>query len=122
MTEEIQEKINLIKQHYESLSFDDLQLHRSTLEGIYSAKLDAESKRIKNEILETAKKFKITLHVEEGVEIASSKTSAKKGKPELMYRNPKNSEETWNKRGRKPQWIKDYLAQEDHKLEDLLIS
>ncbi|MDP2904596.1 MAG: H-NS histone family protein [Methylovulum sp.] len=122
MNEKNQEKINQIKQQYEPLSLDELELHISTLECIYNEKIDLESKRIKNEILETAKKFKITLHVEGGVEVKSSpKSSAKKVKLEPKYKNPKNFEETWSGYGRPPKWLNDYLAQEDHKLEDLLI-
>ncbi|TSA41288.1 MAG: H-NS histone family protein [Methylococcaceae bacterium] len=117
-----EETINSIKHQYETLSLDELELHTSVLNDIHQQKIESESKRIKNELLEAAKKFKISLHVEEGIEIKKIyKPLIKKSKLMPKYKNPNNSEETWNGYGRKPNWLCHYLTLENTSIDDLLI-
>ena len=99
-----------------------MELHTSVLKDIHQQKIESESKRIKNELLEAAKKFKISLHVEEGIEIKSiHKHLIKKSKLMPKYKNPANPEETWNGHGRKPNWLCNYLTIENNSIDDLLI-
>lgn len=42
-------------------------------------------------------------------------------KSRAMYRHPTKAKTTWTGKGRKPQWITDYLATDGHSLDDLRI-
>jgi DNA-binding protein H-NS len=47
-----------------------------------------------------------------------AKTPRRRNPAPALYRNPMNPEQTWTGKGRKPQWVQDYLAA-GKSLEDL---
>jgi DNA-binding protein H-NS len=47
-----------------------------------------------------------------------AKPSRRRNPAPAPYRNPMNSDQTWSGKGRKPQWVQDYLAA-GKSLEDL---
>lgn len=51
---------------------------------------------------------------------AEADAPASRAMPAMPYANPTNSEEVWSGRGRKPQWVADYLSN-GGKLEDLRV-
>ncbi|EBC1886529.1 H-NS histone family protein [Salmonella enterica] len=80
-----------------SMSADELRALR--------AQIDAELKKREAREKQEARKKILEIANAHGINIAELATK------ERQYRNPDNQWETWNGRGRKPKWVKDWLAQ-----------
>ncbi|ECT3230440.1 H-NS histone family protein [Salmonella enterica subsp. enterica serovar Heidelberg] len=90
-----------------SMSSDDLRTLRSQIDAELKKREAREKQEARKKILEIANTH--------GINIADLA-----GK-ERQYRNPANQWETWNGRGRKPRWVKEWL-EKGHSLEELEVS
>lgn len=68
-----------------------------------------ERKRVSNQMKELAASIGMTVEEILGLEMAR-KTKTKPQAP-AKYRNSENPEQTWSGRGKKPNWLKEKLAQ-----------
>ncbi len=68
---------------------------------------DGEVRKIKEEILKSAKEAGLKVYFEEGTPRKSRKASA----GGQTYRNPANAEQTWAGRGKRPRWLTEMLEQ-----------
>jgi DNA-binding protein H-NS len=94
-----------------------------TLRDDVEKALVAAEKRDRAEALKAAQKaaaeFGFDLDELSGKQ-AAGKAKKTRAKAAAKYRNPKNAEQTWSGRGRKPQWIHDALSA-GHDINDLEI-
>lgn len=90
-----------------SMSPDELRELRSQIEAELKKREAKEKQEARKKILEIANTHGINI-----ADLASK---------ERQYRNPDNQWESWNGRGRKPKWVKDWLAK-GRSLEELEVS
>jgi DNA-binding protein H-NS len=81
------------------------------------AREKGEVAKVREQILALAQSVGVPLN-----EIMKGVQDKKPGKTVApRYRNPADSSQQWTGRGRRPQWVKEYLEKPDNKLEWLLI-
>ena len=90
-----------------NMSFDELRAQRAQIDAELKKREAKEKREARKKILEIANTHGINI-----AELASK---------ERQYRNPDNQWETWSGRGRKPKWVKEWLAK-GNSLEELEVS
>ena len=88
------------------MSLKELKAHLKQVEAAVANYNEKAMRDARLELEELAKKHGFSLS-----ELASvKKPRAKRAPSTVVYKNPKNPDQSWTGRGRKPQWIVDALA------------
>jgi len=108
---------SVVQDELNSISLDELKKLQKDIDRAIAS---FEARRIaaaRAELEARAKELGVTLNQVMG------EASAKKIKTPVpvKYRNPKNHEETWTGRGRKPRWLTVALTSTSAKLEDFAV-
>lgn len=100
----------------DKMSFKDLVNLQSRVAEAIAAKQASEKNELKRKIAEMAGQSGFDVS-----ELFGGGRGGRKGsKVAVKYRNPKNTEETWTGRGRKPNWLSAALSK-GQKLESFLV-
>lgn len=100
----------------DAMSLPDLiQLQKDLVPAI-KQRQRKEKTSLRKQMEELAKKSGFTFDEV----ISTTKTNKKMSKVKPKYANPKNPEQTWTGRGRKPKWVEEALSKKK-KLSDLSI-
>ncbi len=99
----------------DKMSFKDLVNLQSRVAEAIATKQTSEKNELKRKIAEMAGQSGFDV-----AELFGGRGGRKGSKVAVKYRNPKNPEETWTGRGRKPNWLSAALSK-GQKLESFLV-
>ncbi len=97
------------------MTADQLQHLVDKVQKELTLRREGELKKIKEEIIKSAREVGLKVYFEEG----SQRKPRKAGATGQTYRNPTNPEQTWGGRGKRPRWLNDLLAK-GHQLAEFI--
>lgn len=100
----------------DKMNMAELNALEVELQNAKANRIGAEREKAKAHLVAEAKKLGFTIE-----ELFGGRKGGKRGPVAVKFRNPKNADETWTGRGRRPRWLEAALKKRGAKIEHFAV-